>query len=197
LTTKNSEQVEDDLTELPSSSLLLLVKGVDVPNKLLNRTSTGTIIPLATISNASNFAREPHSTALGDIILLASRYTCSKQVDSFPLVADAMIQLLEIDAMLHSTVLNKISIGNIVIVRCQAVGEAKINLRVWVDFCSAKFNDVSQALGRPMHTGNGIGFGIDPGEEFSWSTMGEIIICLLSNKAECEIDSIADLFHRW
>lgn len=142
----------------------MLVQGIDILHKLFDRTTSRTIIPLAAISNASNLAREPYCAALGDVILLASQYACSKQINSFTLVTDARIQPLKIDAVFHSTAFDKISLRNVVIIGRQTVGEAEIYLRFWVDLCGAEFNDVPQALGRPMHTRNRVGLVIDTGE---------------------------------
>lgn len=173
---KHAKQVEWPWPERaamfqPCSRISLLVEGVDILNQLLDRTSPRTIGPLAIISNASDLSCQPYGTALGDVTLLTSQYTRSKQVKSIAFVTDAGIQLLEIYTMFHGTALDKVAVRDILIVGRQAIGKAEIYFRVRVDFCSAEFNDVTQALGRSMHTRNRIRVVVDAKERVNWSVI--------------------------
>lgn len=85
------------------------------------------------------------------MVLLASLYTCSKQIDAFSFVADAAVEPLEVYCMLHGASFDEISIGNVVVIRSQAVGETKVGFGIWVDFGGTELDDVPKTFGGAMH----------------------------------------------
>ena len=63
--------------------------------------------------------------------------------------------------MLESAVFDEGAVGDVRVVANHAVGEAEVELRLWVEVSSAEENDVSEAFGRTVHAGYGVRVRVD------------------------------------
>ena len=63
--------------------------------------------------------------------------------------------------MLESAVFDESAVGDVRVVADHAVGEAEVELRLWVEVSSAEENDVSEAFGGTVHAGYGVRVRVD------------------------------------
>lgn len=136
---------------------------IDVAYEALNRTASWAVIPLAPITNTSGFASQPHCAALRYVIFLTPENALSKQADTFSFLADASIQLLKVNPVLHGAILNQVSIGNVWIIGYHAIGKPEPHLHVGVDMRCTQEDDVSETFSGAVFAGNSVRVGIDAG----------------------------------
>lgn len=113
-----------------------VVKMLNIPDKVGDFTAARTIVPFTTVSDAANFTRKTNSTAFGYVVLLTSQNTLTKQFGAVALLADAFVHFFEVNAVFEGTGLDKISVGDVGVIRGHAVREAKVDLWIVVDSCS-------------------------------------------------------------
>jgi hypothetical protein len=86
----------------------------------------------------------------------------AEQIDAVHiLVADAAVDLVEVQAVLEGAVLDEAALWNVWIVGYHAIGEAEVELRRWVEMRGAEEDDIAETFGRAMHTGDVVGVGVD------------------------------------
>jgi len=177
------------------SNVPSVVQIVDVADEIVHRASAGTIVPFTTISNTSNLASQSHSATFGDVVFPTSFNAGSEQIDTFPFVADAGVELGKVESMFHGATLDQLSLGDIWIVGNHAVGKAKPQLDIGIDGGSAEEDDVSQAFTGAMFAGNGIGVRINTGEKSARVVDRGICGGLPSDEGHGEVHFIAHLHH--
>jgi hypothetical protein len=62
----------------------------------------------------------------------------------------ALVEGLEIDGVLQSTVFDESALGNMLVVLGQAHDKTEVDLGVGIEFASAEFEDVAETLGRAV-----------------------------------------------
>lgn len=77
-------------------------------------------------------------------------------------LADTLVHPFEINTVLQGAVLNEIFVRDLRITRSHAVGEAEVDLRIWIDASSTKLDHVSETFAGPMHARNSIRLIINP-----------------------------------
>jgi hypothetical protein len=75
--------------------------------------------------------------------------TVSQQIKAVGslITGSAFVELVEVDGMLQSAVFDERAIGDLGVVRGQAIDEAEIGLGVGVELVGAEFDDVANAFG--------------------------------------------------
>lgn len=130
----------------------------DVVDQALGIRAMLTVLPLATVSDAVDFVVDSDGTALGDAQVSASLNTLSQHASGLLAIigADAVVQLVEVDTMLESAVLNEVLIWDFGVVAGHAHGEAEVDLGIRVDVGGAELDDVTKAFGLAMHAGDSV-----------------------------------------
>lgn len=103
----------------------LIVQLVNVAHELLDRAAARAVVPFSTIPNATHFACESDGTTLCDVVLSTPLDTGPEQIYAFAFVADARIELGEVEAVLEGAFLDEVSVGYIGVVGNHAVGESE------------------------------------------------------------------------
>ena len=146
------------------TSIRLIIQVLNVPHQISHSTSLFAILPSPSIPYTAHPALQANRTACRDIHLAAVLDGIAEQVDAVHiLVADAAVDLVEVQAVLEGAVLDEAARWNVWVVGYHAIGEAEVELRRRVEVRGAEEDDVAEAFGRAMHTGDGVGVGVDTG----------------------------------
>lgn len=153
---KKSRQVSES-TLLAAVSMLPLALQNLLDQSLGIRTCLA-VLPLATISDAVDLIVESDGAALGNVVVGAPLDALLEEINALGAVilANALVQSTEIDAVLKSTVLNQILGWNLGVVARQTHGETEGNLGVSVEVGGTEFDNVSKTLGLTVHALNTI-----------------------------------------
>jgi hypothetical protein len=146
------------------TSIRLIIQVLNIPHQISHPTSPFAILPSPPVPYTAHLALQANRTACRGIHLAAVLDGIAEQVDAVHiLVADAAVDLVEVQAVLEGAVLDEAARWNVRVVGYHAIGEAEVELRRRVEVRGAEEDDVAEAFGRAMHTGDGVGVGVDTG----------------------------------
>lgn len=143
----------------------LLVQCVDVTNERLFIRAIWTVFPFSAVTDAADLvvqaylvssahaSKQPPSptyrATLCHIRLGATFETRLQHINRIPtiILTQALIELVKVEAVLQSAVMDELALGDVGVLARQAHGEAEVELGVRVEVGGAQLEHVPQALG--------------------------------------------------
>lgn len=158
---------------------------VNLLDEILDFVAVLAVSPFTSITNAPVLVVDSDGATLGDALLGTSLNRLLEKISGVCSVinAQAVVQLLEIDAMLQSAVLCKIFGRNLGVVARHAHGEAEVDSGVGIEVSCAEFDGVAQAFGRTMHANNTVV--VLDGPVVLSATVGHVRIILFMLTFQC------------
>lgn len=130
-----------------------IVYSLNVLDQVLYTRAFITVLPLPVVSDTPYRIVQSHRTAVLDVLIDTPLHASLQQIHPLPFLANAVVELVEIDAVFERAVACEIAGRDFLIVLRHAHGEAQMNLGVWIEICGAQFENVAETLTRTVLAG--------------------------------------------
>src|SRR4051812_34380008 len=160
--------------------ITLLPELLNISNKRIHARSSLAVLPFSAIAYAPHLLVQPDGAAYGRVHVGAVLDALPQHADApgAVVLTDAVVQLIEVDAVLKRAVRHELPLRDARVLPRQAHGEAEVDFRVRVQRGGAQLDDVAQALRLAVLAFDAV-----------------VVVCRLADVGQLEVDFVGDALH--